>query len=346
MTRLFTILAFLMAPSIAAAATLLAATDGGGIAVRAASNEIAAFDLPSMRPAWTAAGVRNPHLLVLSPDGRWAAAIDAISNRLALADLAQRTSRIQPLPETPLAAGFLDGALFVVSRDARILSRIDPAGGETRTAALQPGASHLLAAGSGVIVYAPLTGVAERFDPSTLRSLASAQLPRFASDLESHGRSGYLVLPRSGQLAVFALDTLALEKRSAAGAVPIDVAVEAPATAARAARIAIADPSSKRVWRDEGTQSTAEAFGRGFLRGLLGLGLYRPRSAAFPDGVDRLLARGGRLLAFDSSTGTVFAVDGDRATALVSGVAWGSFVPAGGELLVARGGAIERHPLP
>ncbi|MCA1732827.1 MAG: hypothetical protein LC732_04415, partial [Acidobacteria bacterium] len=238
-----------------------------------------------------------------------------------------------------------DRALFVVSRDARLLSRIDPEGSPTRTAALPPGASLMVAVADGLIVYSPLTGAVERFDPSTLRPVASGQLPRFGSDLEADGRSGYLVLPREGQLAMFSLETLALDHRRAAGAVPMDAAVESRANAARAARIAIADPSSKRVWRDEGAQSTAAAFGRGFLRGLLGLGLFAPRSAAFPSGVDRIAAGGGRLLAFDSSSGTVFVVDGDRARAVASGVSWGSFAAAGDELLVARGGDIERHPL-
>lgn len=340
-----TLLAGLLAPSLAAA-TLLAVPEGSRTLVRASTNEIAIVDARSTQPIWTAAGVKSPQLLVLSPDGRWAAAIDPISNRLALADLEQRTSRIHSLPETAVAASFFDRALFVVSRDARLLSKIDTLGGDTRTVEVPASASHLIAGASGVIVYAALTGRAARFDSSSLRPLATAQLPRFGSDLETDGESGYLVLPRSGQLAAFSLETLALEDERAAGAVPIDIAVEAPGNATRAVRIAIADPSSKRVWRDEGAQSGAEAFGRGFLRGLLGLGLYRPRAAAFPSGVDRITVSGGRLLAFDTSTRTVWAVTGERATEIASGVDWGSFVSVGSELFVARGAAIQRHPLP
>jgi hypothetical protein len=346
MKRLLAIVGALIVPPAAAAATLLAVPDGRGIVLRADSREIAAIELPSLRPAWIVAGVRDPHLLVLSADGRWAAAVDAISSRVALVDLTERTSRLQALPETPVAAAFLDDALFVVSRDARILSRVDPAGGAPRTAELPPGTTHMLALPDGVIVYSPVTGAAARLDPSTLRTLASASLPRFGSALAEDGRRGYLTVPRSGQLVVFSLDTLALDHQRAAGAVPIDLAIEGEANAARAARIAIADPSSKRVWRDEGAQSTAAALGRGFLRGLLGLRLYSPRSTGFPNGVDRVIPYAGRLLAFDSSTGTVFAVDGGQVTAMATGVPWGSFAPAGGDLLVAREGAIERHPLP
>ncbi|HEY0787792.1 MAG TPA: hypothetical protein VGE86_04050, partial [Thermoanaerobaculia bacterium] len=233
-----------------------------------------------------------------------------------------------------------------LSRDAALLTRVDPADASIRSVAVPPASSHLLVTRHGAIAYAALTGDAARVDPESLALLARRALPRFGSDLASDGAAGYLVEPRSGRLTVFSLETLAILEERAAGAVPVDVEMEAPANAARGAKIAIADPSSKRVWRDEGAQSTAAAVGRGFLRGLLSLGLYNPSSAAFPSGVDRLAVTGGRIFAFDSSTGTLWLVRGERATELARSVAWGAFAPVGNVVWIARGTSTERVSLP
>ncbi len=345
MKRLLVLVASLL-PLAASASTLLAVPKGDRIVVRASAGTISALDAASLRPLWTAPGVRRPRALVLSSDGRWAAAVDSISNQIALADVSRHSSRVLAVPETPVAAAFHGGALYVLSRDAARLSRIDPTDASVRSVEAPVAASHLLAAPEGIIVYAALTGTTARFDPVTLQLLARRSLNRYASDLESEGGTGYLVEPRQARLTVFSLETLAVEEERAAGAVPVDVEVEAPANAARGARIAIADPSSKRVWRDEGAQSTAAAVGRGFLRGLLGLGLYRPGSTAFRSGVDRVAAIGGRIWAFDTSTGSLYAVRGESAKKVASGLTWGSFAPLGEDVLVARGDSIERIDLP
>ena len=346
MTKRLALFALLLSPSLAHAETLLAVPAGGAIVVRAASHEVAAIDLASLRPAWAVSGVADPRILTISQDGRWAAAIDPVANQLALVDLSRRTGSVRSLPETPIAAHFLGDALFVLSRDARLVSRFDLTREDERTAQVPAGASHLATGEAGVIVYSALTGEASRLDPATLQPLAMARLPRFASDLETDQESGYLALPRSGRLVAFNLASLAVEDDRAIAAVAMDIAIESEESAARATRIAVADPSSKRVWRDEGPQSTGEAFGRGFLRGLLGLGLYTPRSASFPTGVDRITESRGRLLAFDSSSGTVYALDGERATRLATGVAWGGFAIEDNVMLVARGTSLERIALP
>jgi hypothetical protein len=96
--------------------------------------------------------------------------------------------------------------------------------------------------------------------------------------------------------------------------VPVDLAVTSKT-------LAVADPSAKRVWIVEGPQSTSQAFTRGFLRGLLGLGLGANHSADFPTGVDRVVARGGRWIAYDSAGGALYRVEKTQSTLLAKHVA-------------------------
>jgi hypothetical protein len=70
----------------------------------------------------------------------------------------------------------------------------------------------------------------------------------------------------------------------------------------------------------EGRQSTAKAIARGFLRGFIGLGLYGNRSAQFPTGVDRVVARGARWIAYDSSSGTLYRVDRRQSSVVAQGI--------------------------
>ena len=49
-----------------------------------------------------------------------------------------------------------------------------------------------------------------------------------------------------------------------------------------------------------------QAFTRGFLRGLIGLGLFGSGASQFPTGVDRVFVRGNRWYAFDSSSGSLY----------------------------------------
>jgi hypothetical protein len=100
----------------------------------------------------------------------------------------------------------------------------------------------------------------------------------------------------------------------AAGAVPVALAVAPPHT------LAIADPSAKRVWMIEGAQSFGQAFARGFFRGLLGLGLRPNRNSDFPTGVDRVLIRGKTLIAYDTSSGTLYRVAKSTSTIIAQGV--------------------------
>ena len=85
--------------------------------------------------------------------------------------------------------------------------------------------------------------------------------------------------------------------------------------------LAVADPSAKRVWLIEGTQSTTQALARGFLRGLLGLGLYGARSSQFPTGVDRVIVSGKTWLAYDTSSNTLYRFTKNESRIVARGVA-------------------------
>lgn len=109
------------------------------------------------------------------------------------------------------------------------------------------------------------------------------------------------------------------------GAVPTDLAFAGGGTALTARILAVADPSAKRVWLAESTQSTTEAVARGFLRGLLGLGLFGNRASQFPTGVDRVETRGRTWIAYDSSSRTLYHFTRRQSTVLARGVAPGAF---------------------
>ena len=104
------------------------------------------------------------------------------------------------------------------------------------------------------------------------------------------------------------------------GAVPIDLAFAGASTALTARTLAVADPSAKRVWMIEGVQSFTQAVVRGFLRGLLGLGLFGGRQSQFPTGVDRVIIRGARWYAYDSSTGTLYRFTKSKSSVLAKGL--------------------------
>src|SRR5207245_2241921 len=122
----------------------------------------------------------------------------------------------------------------------------------------------------------------------------TATITPFASDLEVDGKNAYLALPRAGNISIVSLASMKMIGTTAVGAVPTDIGIASAGSALTASTLAIADPSAKRVWIVEGAQSFAQAIARGFLRGLVGLGLYGGRQSQFPTGVDRVMIRGSR----------------------------------------------------
>jgi hypothetical protein len=235
--------------------------------------------------------------------------------------------------ETPIDAVFADDALFVVERDSRTLARFER-NGARREVALAADPSFVRTARGAIFVYSRVEGIVQEIDPRSMRVLRAVTTVPFASDFEVDGRTAYLVIPQEAKIRTFDLATLKPTGSVTVGAVPVDATIQKGATALSAATLAVADPSSKRVWIVEGRQSPTAAFARGFVRGFLGLGLFRGKNAEFPTGVDRVVSGHGKTLAYDSATGTLYEVGKSKSVRLAERVAPGSFA------LTERGPAI------
>lgn len=336
MTRtLVLLLAFGLAWGVTAfAAPPVLALAGEHLLLEARDGRIVAHSPADLRRLWSVEGVPTPSRIVVAQGESRAIVLDPISNQIVLVDLKGGAAMVHEVPQTPIAAAFLGDAVFVVSRDGRAITRI-AADGSRVAAAVPRDAAMLHASERGIFVYGRASGDAVLLDPLDLVEIAAASLPPFASDLEVDGGLGYLVLPRSSKLISFSLETLAIVQERSAGAVPTDLVRAKKGTLATAATLAIADPSSKRIWRDEGSQSLPAAVGRGFLRGLLGLGLFTPRSSELPTGVDRVFMASGVLWAFDTSTGSLYRTSGSTLTRVAEGLEWGSFAVGRDSLFVA-----------
>jgi len=71
--------------------------------------------------------------------------------------------------------------------------------------------------------------------------------------------------------------------------------------------LAIADPFAKRVINVDAQQSILQAFARGFLQGLFGLGRSRGHEIRYATGVDRIITNGTQWMGFDSLNGALYA---------------------------------------
>ena len=105
-------------------------------------------------------------------------------------------------------------------------------------------------------------------------------------------------------------------------------------TALTARTLAVADPSAKRVWMVQGAESFAQAIARGFLRGLIGLGLYGGGASQFPTGVDRVIVQSSRSYAYDSSSGTLYRFSKSKSTVVSKNVAPEGFAVGPGAVYV------------
>lgn len=264
-----------------------------------------------LRQGWNIAGVEHATFIAANDDR--VVVLDALNNEAAIVDLASgRATRIRTA-ETPIAAIFVKRDLYILARDARVLQRV---GGEDIPLAADP--SHLGQANGKIYVYSRASGV--------LQEIGGARfgVPPFASDFEISGESFYLAYPREGKVRIGQIGRMGPIgpiTEITVGAVPVDLAFAGGGTALTARILAVADPSAKRVWLTESTQSTAQAVARGFLRGFLGLGLFGGRASQFPTGVDRVETRGRTWIAYDSSSRTLYHFTRKQSTVLARGVA-------------------------
>ena len=284
---------------------------------------------------WTAEGVHDPRTIVVGTDR--AAILDPVANEVRIVDLASGRGRTIETGETPIDGAFANNHFFVITRDGGTIENLD--GG---TIAIGADPAFIRAANGRLYVYQRLSGTVTELTTQPFAIARRVKVAAFASDFEVDGRAGYLVLPRSAKIATFSLDTMKPSGMIDAGAVPVDMAVGAPGTALTARTLAIADPSGKRVWMIEGAQSMTQAIARGFLRGLLGLGLYSNPSSQFPTGVDRVLTAGGKWIAYDSSTGTLYSFTRSKSSVIATGIAPNAFAMAGGDVVYWSNAAVRR----
>lgn len=318
-----TLLIALMLAAATARGQIIAST-GRGVLV-AHDGRVELFNDDGSRRLWSAEGVANATAIVTSPSR--AAVLDALANEALLVDLADGRVTHVRTGETPIGGVFLGGDLYLLARDARTLERIaldgrrDGARVSVDTAA-DP--AFVVAANGRLYVYARTVGELEEITTTPFAVRRRVAVPPFASDVEADGRQLDLVQPRAAKVTTVSLETLAWSSQDV-GAVPVDLAFTSNATALTGRNLAVADPSAKRVWIVEGVQSFSQAVARGFLRGLLGLGLFASRNSDFPTGVDRVLARGGRWIAYDSSGGSLYRVAGSKGALLAKEIALNQF---------------------
>ncbi len=251
--------------------------------------------------------------IALSAHAEKIVTLDAMNDTAEIFDTNTKTTTRITTASTPVAHAFLGNELYILARDARVLQHIGGA-----NIALSQDPAFLGTAEGKLYVYSRTAGVLEEI--ANDRVTRRASLPRFASDLEIAGTSAYLAYPRDARIRVVDLKTMTVRGEVSVGAVPVDIAVAGGGTALTARILAVADPSAKRVWLTEDTQSTAKAVARGFLRGFLGLGLFGNRSSQFPTGVDRVWIRGKHWIAYDSSSGTLYSFTKKKSTVLAHNV--------------------------
>ncbi|MBV8518320.1 MAG: hypothetical protein JO197_13060 [Acidobacteria bacterium] len=325
MKKLVLLFALLAAPL--ATAQLLIDTPRGVVAAHDGRVELA--------DRWRVDGVANATSIAASSDR--VAVLDALHNEAVIVELASgRVTRVATA-ETPIAALFVSGELYVLARDARVLQHV---GGASIPLAADP--AFVRAANGRLYVYSRVDGVLEEIERD--RVVRRATIAPFASDLEVDGANAYLLFPRDARVRVVDLRTLRVSDTLAAGAVPVDVALAGGGSALTAPILAVADPSAKRVWLTEGTQSMTQAVARGFLRGVLGLGLFANRSSEFPTGIDRVVARGSRWLAYDSSSGTLYRVTRQKSTVVATGIAPGAYALTAGGIAFWQNGRVRIVP--
>ena len=310
-------------------------TAGDGFAV-ADAGRVRLFDAAGTGVIWTAQGVERPSKIVVTTNKL--AVIDSFADRIAIVE--NGVTRFIDTGASPIDALFAGADLVVLSRDARLLER-HGGNGQRAVVELAADAAFLREANGFAYVYSRLEGVVQEISLTPFAMTRRATLAPYAADFETDGTNGYLLFPREATLRAFPLSTLKVTSESAAGGAPADLELLRRASTLSATRIAIADPAARRVWTMEGLQSVGRAFSRGFLRGLLGLRLFAPSQSEFPTGVDRVIAAGSSLAAFDSTTGTLYRLKGAKIETIAKGIAATGFTASKDGIAVLENGTIR-----
>jgi hypothetical protein len=334
--RLHTLLALLLFACLDAGAQSLAITQRGEIVV-AHDGKIDVFAPNSTEPpVSTFAGLRSAALTVAG--GNRVAVLDPLTDAVRLIDLQNGRDETLEVAATPVAAVFIGSDLYVVCRDGRVIERI---GSDSSRATLPTGIGPevIRLAGGHLYVYSRIDGLLQEVSAEPFRVVQEVHIAPFASDLEVDDASVYAVYPREGIIRTFAAGSLEAQGQTRVGAVPVDLAIIS-GTAVSARNLLVADPASKRVWMIEGKQSAAEAFARGFLRGLIGLGLSRAGVSLFPTGIDRICVVGPVWLAYDSSSRTLYRFSRSQSDVIARDVAPAAFDVRDGHVIFFQGGTL------
>lgn len=265
-------------------------------------------------------------MLIVSNDR--VATLDGLNNRVTI------NGESFSVGESPVDALFVGNDLYVLARDGNILQRLSD-----RASVAVAADSVFLRERSGLLyVYSRRGGLLQEIDPRRLAITRRMEVAPFASDLEIAGSTAYLVYPRDAVIRMIDLKKLERAGEIKAGAVPVDLAITRASNAISGATLSIADPSAKRVWSIEGNQSLSAAVARGFIRGLLGLGLFAPQSADFPTGVDRVFPGG---FAYDSSSRTLYRVRNRKVTVVAKDLAPSSLAATERGVVVWKNGTLQ-----
>ena len=256
---------------------------------------------------WNTEGVLHDGPIVLDAErGDRAAVIDSLSSAVKVVDLATGKARTFTTSETPTGGAFIHGQLFVLARDANVVERIAEDG--TR-AFVATGSDAQLRVNNGMLyVYSRLEGRLQEIAPEPFAVTRTVDIPPFAADYVVDTLFLYFIYPADAMLRTYAIETLESAGEGTLGAVPMDIELAGDPNLLTARVVAIADPSSRRIWMLEGSQTHAKAVLRNILRRILGVGVYAGQSRDFPVGVDRLLASDKSAVAFDSSSGTLYQI--------------------------------------
>ena len=316
-----------MTPLILAA--VIAATDRGVLVAQSGSVEM--FDRTAVTRMWSGDGLQTPARIATSKDQ--AVIIDPLASQIRMIDLASGRGTTLPTGETPIDGAFINGRLYLLERDARALERIGTDGARASiSVAADP--AFLRQSNGKLYVYSRTAGVLQEISISPFAVKRTATVGAFASDFEVDAKNAYLVYPRAAKIEIVSIAAMKESGNIPVGAVPVDLAFVSSGTALTARTLAIADPSAKRVWITQGAESFGQALARGFLRGLIGLGLYGGRESQFPTGVDRVLVRGSRSYAYDSSTGTLYRFVRSKSSMIAKSIAPEAFTAGAGGVYV------------
>lgn len=263
---------------------------------------------------WKTEGVSHDGPIAL--DEQRVAVLDSIANVARVIDLATGKATTLKTGETPTGGALIGGKLFVLARDARQLERI---GADGTRISIPVGADAQLRVHNGLLyVYSRIEGRMQEITPEPFAVVRTLEVPPFASDFAVDTKFLYFIYPSDGMLRTYSLETLASAGEGTLGEAPMDIELATKPNLITSRVLAIADPTARRVWMIEGSQSTTKAVLRGMLRGLLGVGTYAGSSREFPIGVDRLVASDNSAVAYDSSSGSLYQILPKKKTRLLA----------------------------